>query len=1162
MMARTYAGQDPEDLQRAFEALQHVRNFAELDEFVAATPIVRTAAFAAMFRQIYLQSPDSKRQQGRNIGLYQGFFTVLHFFKHRERCASVKNEPPQPSPSAARGPIPPFYGHILRLLNGRAAPCDNEPADPQKDLARIKNAIEKATGAGADLPRYEPTPGAKWTLLSLRCARCSLEYSTVRVHAVDLAAAPALREPLREGRINVSGCPRCGELCAWPLGAFVEDPPFPGDPLASFSCAIRVAEDFMVYQPPPGTVRHPDLDRVLEIRFGFRIDELGWQLPKVTSMRIVYTREDLAALGDRPAAATEVPRAMEVHIADIASKIRSGALAPYDAEQQINRIVPLIGADWPIIVGPLAGAEGASSFEALVQFMTAEAVAQARGEAGTMRALITLGTAAKYLEFHELAASERKCAQAEDILQATPRTDPRWQGVARAIRDHRADLMVQLGRHDEAEKLRRAEESLPSGDTSADHLAQARRNAQIALAASEQGRLDEAFDLFPRCVEELQRLVDEDEAQATERHRAGSSNPVHDLSGAIANYGALLAQIADNVEVAALLYRESLPADLSSVPNIDPKAALSVVAALRSRLLRRYPGGFYAENIRIEAVGFFQRAIKLAQSISAWDFAAIQAYHLMMLHEQLGKKGQALEYAELTIEYAERAHDRNRASGAYAFLSRHAAETGKGAQALEYLKKTALIAIQNEIAAGHHAEQRPVMRGLGVAAIGTARSGADSGEAITLVENLKAALMAPSLVVGFPVGASGEGDATGLAQDIERVHRERERARIRAMWQAAGKEAGEEIAALDARLADLHNQLSLRDSRFAEWVDASTTELETPSKLRRHLATLGERAMMLGIFMAGGRVTTYLIGQDGCWLHETAIAEQAPAFSWHDGDLTPGSEIILSPFLPQLRRMRPQDRLIISPDVGFFDLPLAALPFDGVPLCAKVTLSVVQGAGVLGALRGRRRASYSRVVTLGGPQRMDQSDLPGARLEAQRIAEIFAGADSALTGRKATVRALIAASADADVLHIACHAEPGGPMQGRSCLLLTPDLQNGDSGVFSEDRILYELKLPTGCLVNLAGCTTAAQNQTAGPLLGGLVPAFQVCGSGAVLASVRPIADGEATVFQEALYRRLVAGTTPSYALAETQRLCLDGGLGAEMSHMQAWAPYVLYSAN
>lgn len=245
-----------------------------------------------------------------------------------------------------------------------------------------------------------------------------------------------------------------------------------------------------------------------------------------------------------------------------------------------------------------------------------------------------------------------------------------------------------------------------------------------------------------------------------------------------------------------------------------------------------------------------------------------------------------------------------------------------------------------------------------------------------------------------------------------------------------------------------------------------------------------------------------------------------------------------------------------------FSIFHSALPLDGAPLCAKVTLSVVQGAGVLEALRTRKRASYSRVVTLGGPQWMDQPDLPGARLEAQRISEIFSDAHSPLTGRNATVQALIAAAANADVLHIACHAEPGDPMQSRSRLLLTPDVKNGDSGVFSEDRVLYELKLPVGCFVNLAGCTTAAQDQSAGPLLGGLVPALQVCGGGAVLASVRPIADGEAIVFQEALYRRLVAGMTPPHALAETQRLCLDGGLGVEMREVHAWAPYVLYGAS
>jgi tetratricopeptide (TPR) repeat protein len=274
------------------------------------------------------------------------------------------------------------------------------------------------------------------------------------------------------------------------------------------------------------------------------------------------------------------------------------------------------------------------------------------------------------------------------------------------------------------------------------------------VAALEKGQLDKALDLFPPCKEEFRRLVDEQAAEETEQRRAEGGVAVHGLSGAIANYATLLDQIADNVEVATLAHSERLPADLSRVPNIDPEAAISTVATVRLRLLRLFPGGFYAENVRIEAVRLFQRAVELAESISAWDFAAIQTHHLMLLYEKLGRRAQALEYAQLTIRYAEHAHDRSREARAHAFLARSAAEAGKGAEAIEHLKKTALISIREEIALGHHANQRPVTRQLGEAAIEMIGRGADVGEAVTLVENLKAALMAPSLVVGFPPAQS------------------------------------------------------------------------------------------------------------------------------------------------------------------------------------------------------------------------------------------------------------------------------------------------------------------------------------------------------------------------------------------------------------------------
>ncbi len=427
-----------------------------------------------------------------------------------------------------------------------------------------------------------------------------------------------------------------------------------------------------------------------------------------------------------------------------------------------------------------------------------------------------------------------------------------------------------------------------------------------------------------------------------------------------------------------------------------------------------------------------------------------------------------------------------------------------------------------------------------------------------ILENLKAATTASSLATGFPVRPTAN-EPEELARQVEDAHRQREALRLEMMWSPDDADLRTQLALATERLSELRRQLSLRDPGFAEWVDASDVQLSDVAEFHRRLSSLGPATQLLGLFATPGTLWTYLASTQQTLLSSHPTAELGDLQAFDETNLARLAASLLQPFAAELERMEPDDRLLVSPDFGFFHVPFAALPLAGEPLCARVTLSFIQGAGVLEAVLGRGRPGYSRLLALGGPKRADWPDLPGARAEAERIRELFPDPGPALVGRTATVPALAASLEDADVLHMACHGASAGPADEQARLLLAPDLRRGDSGVLSEDRILAELDLSPGSLVNLAGCSTALQRRESGPLLGGLVPAFLVAGAGSVLAAVRPIADGEATTFQEGFYRRLLAGSGPADSLAACQRACLRGELGTEMADVGAWAFYVLY---
>jgi CHAT domain-containing protein len=116
-----------------------------------------------------------------------------------------------------------------------------------------------------------------------------------------------------------------------------------------------------------------------------------------------------------------------------------------------------------------------------------------------------------------------------------------------------------------------------------------------------------------------------------------------------------------------------------------------------------------------------------------------------------------------------------------------------------------------------------------------------------------------------------------------------------------------------------------------------------------------------------------------------------------------------------------------------------------------------------------------------------------------------------------------------------------------------------DSGDLSEDRILSELLLREGCLINLAGCQTGVQSNSKGFLLGGLVPSFLIAGAGSVIGSLWELDDAGAATFQIEFYRLLINGRSAAESLAETQRACLRGEFGPAMRDVRMWAAYALY---
>ncbi len=1175
-MARRIAGEDPLELREAFAAMGEVEDLTGMETFIREWPVVRTPAFAALIRQDYLRLRAEHPEAGAPFRVaYSDLYWLLHEEAHRDQCRLAHEELGPPAAAAVgqtETMVPALHARLLDLFEGRPPPpSTGPPADPSHEADRIADELSKVLGDLGPLPDYVARPGIGWTFVAVACARCDNEYSSARPHFIDLVAAPDLAEALLAGALDSPGCPNCGDVCVRPLGVFMEDPPFAGDALASLSCVWRFDHDFFVYQPPPGTTRRDVWDRVLEIRFGLRVEDLDWAednreaADSSSSFGIAYTPDELRALLAARSDDAAIPRDMTFAIEGIVQKLRNGTLPVHQAEDQIAEGYGQFAGQWPVAAPPSPGGSGDYLEEGLVQALLAETLARAGDRPKLGQATLAALTAQYYFALNEPAAAERALSRAVDMLAAVPPAEQGRTAVEAFLKQVNAELLDILGRHEEADRLRQEYHAHIGHDLSTleGRAGAAQRRERAALSEFEQGRLGAALGAYPECVKELRTLVAEAEAAEVPDAAVLTDSIRHNLCAAIANFGSVLQDAALVVDAATRYYGGGTPEEIWRDLQTDALSAVQNLRGLRPRLRQLFPQGFSVEQIRARAGSLLQEALDLAEALPAWAFAAVQADRLSALAELAGDDEEAVALAQRVIDYALRAGDHARAGTRMLYLAHRHLDLGEGGTALDLLESSGLEWMRERIGRGHHLGADPMVSVLGKGLLRAVDQGADVSRAVLTIESLKAATTASSLAIGFPMRPSTGVEST-LAAEVDAAARNCEELRLELIWSPEDPDRLKALTTAHEELMELRRRLSLRDSRFAEWVDATDVRVSDTEAVMKRLRLLGPGTRLLGVFAAVDSITTYMLGPDGPRLSSCPSSEVPSTDSLAESDLEGLAACFLEPFADELARMAPSDRLLVSPDFGFFEVPFAALPVNGGPLCAQVTTSCVQGAGVLEAVLGRGREAFSSALAIGGPRRPepDLPDLPGAESEAKRILQLLEDGRPALTGRKATFPALVAALDDVDVLHLACHAAESDPAGAGAQLFLTPDPRNSDSGVLTEDRIVAELDLPAGCLVNLAGCSTASQLRRSGPLLGGLVPAFLVAGAGSVLASISPLEDGDATVFQEHFYRLLRGGLSPSESLAACQRACIDGELGDEMTAMGAWAFYVLYGTS
>ncbi|HEY0476850.1 MAG TPA: CHAT domain-containing protein, partial [Kofleriaceae bacterium] len=239
-------------------------------------------------------------------------------------------------------------------------------------------------------------------------------------------------------------------------------------------------------------------------------------------------------------------------------------------------------------------------------------------------------------------------------------------------------------------------------------------------------------------------------------------------------------------------------------------------------------------------------------------------------------------------------------------------------------------------------------------------------------------------------------------------------------------------------------------------------------------------------------------------------------------------------------------RLVIVPHDAIANVPFAALPVDGAPLCTRVAITQLDRLERLRRPRWIRRPGRCISIGLSSYAGSAARDLPAAEDEARAVAAL-AGSATMLTGEAASCDGTLEALRRASRVHIAAHGSVGAEDPAQDGILL----RDGDGHRTLSLHELRRAALSRLQLVTLATCRSAESALLPGGERICLPVALLDAGARGVIAALWPIDDAPSVEVMAALYRHLRT-ERPSVALARTQ---------AELQERprQHWAGLVFY---
>jgi CHAT domain-containing protein/tetratricopeptide (TPR) repeat protein len=293
-----------------------------------------------------------------------------------------------------------------------------------------------------------------------------------------------------------------------------------------------------------------------------------------------------------------------------------------------------------------------------------------------------------------------------------------------------------------------------------------------------------------------------------------------------------------------------------------------------------------------------------------------------------------------------------------------------------------------------------------------------------------------------------------------------------------------------------------------------------------------------------------------CWaaqLGQTRNARSTRVIDFECGTDPATAEEAYAALIAPLRSKIRNTKLIVIPNGDLHYVPFTALydPKSKHYLVEDYTLTYAPSVSSLRFLRGKESAVGGRALILGDPEAPAQSGLPGAKQEAQQVAEKFHA--SAKVGKEARESLLYHLDGKVDLLHIAAHAGYDAKSPRFSAVYLAADDEK--NGRLDVDEILSDLDLSGVNLVVLSACQSAVGKRSGGDDIIGLTRALLYAGTPGVVSTLWRIDDEATPPLIGKFYTHLLAGDTAAEALRGAQLELLRD---PRYAHPHFWAAFSL----